>query len=363
MYRSSIIKSDVVLLVAAVIWGFAFVAQRMGMEHIGPFMFNAIRFALGAGVMVAVVKGREAWRHGGGETGRQGDKETGRWEDGRTIGREELLTADRRPLTNDRPTTNDQRLMTFPGILLGLILFAGATFQQTGIVYTTAGNAGFITGLYVILVPVFGIFSGQKAGVNLWGGAIIAAVGLYFLSLTESMTILKGDLLVLIGSVFWAIHVLYTGWLSPKTSALRLATIQYTVCAVLSLLSAFLFESNTFAGIYRAAIPLLYGGLLSVGVAFTLQIVGQKKAPPAHTAIILSLEAVFAVMGGVLILSETMTDRKWLGCSLMLAGMLLAQVSGRRSAVSGMQSAVSSQKPRTKNQEPGTNDKFKIPNS
>jgi drug/metabolite transporter (DMT)-like permease len=318
MLRSSTIRSDLILLLAAVIWGFAFVAQRMGMEHIGPFMFNAIRFGLGTGVVVIVVRGMEAWK------GRRGDGET------REItGREGVQTNDQ------RPTTNDQRPVIIYGSLLGLILFAGATFQQAGLVYTTAGNAGFITGLYVILVPIFGLFSGQKAGVNLWGGAIIATVGLYFLSVTESLTMSKGDILVLIGAIFWAIHVLYTGWLSPRTSALRLAATQYAVCALLSLVSAFIFENNTFDGIYNAAIPLLYGGLLSVGIAFTLQIVGQKKAPPAHAAIILSLEAVFAVIGGVIILSETMTDRKWLGCSLMLAGMLLAQFRSQQSAVSG----------------------------
>ncbi len=326
MSRSSTIRSDLILLLAAVIWGFAFVAQRMGMDHIGPFMFNAIRFALGAGVMVAVIKGREAWRRGGREAWGQGGMEAWKQGDGET-GRQ-----------GDRLSTNDYRLTTIYGILLGLILFAGATFQQAGLVYTTAGNAGFITGLYVILVPVFGIFSGQKAGVNLWGGAIIATVGLYFLSVTEGFTISKGDTLVLIGAIFWAIHVLYTGWVSPKTSALHLAMTQYIVCALLSLFSALIFENNTFNGIYDAALPLLYGGLLSVGAGFTLQIVGQKKAPPTHAAIILSFETVFAVIGGVLILSETMSDRKWLGCTMMLAGMLLAQISGRQSVVGGRQS-------------------------
>ncbi len=326
MSRSSTIRSDLILLLAAVIWGFAFVAQRMGMDHIGPFMFNAIRFALGAGVMVAVIKGREAWRRGGREAWGQRGMEAWKQGDGET-GRQ-----------GDRLSTNDYRLTTIYGILLGLILFAGATFQQAGLVYTTAGNAGFITGLYVILVPVFGIFSGQKAGVNLWGGAIIATVGLYFLSVTEGFTISKGDTLVLIGAIFWAIHVLYTGWVSPKTSALHLAMTQYIVCALLSLFSALIFENNTFNGIYDAALPLLYGGLLSVGAGFTLQIVGQKKAPPTHAAIILSFETVFAVIGGVLILSETMSDRKWLGCTMMLAGMLLAQISGRQSVVGGRQS-------------------------
>jgi len=325
MTRSSTIRSDLLLSLAAIIWGFAFVAQRLGMEHIGPLLFNGIRFGLGAGVLLVGVKVREAWKHGG----------VGAWKrgSGEVIG---SPTADRRPLTEDR------RLPIAYGILLGLILFAGATFQQAGIVYTTAGNAGFITGLYVILVPVFGMFTGQKAGINLWGGAILATFGLYFLSVTESLTMSKGDILVLTGAVFWAVHVLYTGWLSPRTSVMRLAITQYTVCAILSLLASFIFESNTLQGIYNALIPLLYGGFLSVGVAFTLQIVGQKKAPPAHTAIILSLEAVFAVIGGVLILSETMTERKWLGCSLMLLGMVLSQMR-----VGSRQSSVVSQKHET----------------
>jgi drug/metabolite transporter (DMT)-like permease len=327
MSRSSTIRSDLLLLLAAIIWGFAFVAQRMGMEHIGPFLFNGIRFALGAGVLVVAAKVREAWRHGGMGAWRRGNGEAGK----RRRGEREKRGEAKNP---GLPTANCQ-LPAASGILLGLILFAGATFQQAGIVYTSAGNAGFITGLYVILVPVFGIFTGQKAGTNLWGGAILATFGLYFLSVTESLTISKGDLLVLIGAIFWAVHVLYTGWLSPRTSVLRLAITQYTVCAVLSLLSAFIFESNSLEGIYNTAIPLLYGGFLSVGVAFTLQIYGQKKAPPAHTAIILSFEAVFAVIGGIMILSETMTERKWLGCAMMLIGMLLAQVRGRRLAVGG----------------------------
>jgi drug/metabolite transporter (DMT)-like permease len=327
--RSSTIRSDTLLSLAAIIWGFAFVAQRLGMEHIGPLLFNGIRFGLGAGVLMVGVKLREAWRHGGMEAWKRGSRDAGKRGGAEVIGH---LTGDRRLPTTDRQPP------TAYGILLGLILFAGATFQQAGIVYTTAGNAGFITGLYVILVPVFGIFTGQKAGVNLWGGAIFATIGLYFLSVTESFTMSNGDILVLAGAVFWAVHVLYTGWLSPRTSVMRLAITQYSVCSILSLLASFIVETNTLEGVYSAILPLLYGGLLSVGVAFTLQIVGQKKAPPAHTAIILSLEAVFAVIGGVMILSETMTDRKWLGCSLMLAGMVLAQVrvSSRQSAVRNM---------------------------
>jgi drug/metabolite transporter (DMT)-like permease len=309
--RATVIRSDLLLLLTAILWGFAFVAQRMGMDHIGPFLFNGIRFALGAGVMLVILKYRQLHR---------------------------------KPPPRPSPTlgegvregaTNDQRLTTVRGLFLGLILFAGATFQQVGIVYTTAGNAGFITGLYVIFVPLLGAFSNQKAGVNAWGGAILAVIGMYFLSVTAELTISKGDFLVLISAVFWAIHVLYTGWLSPRHSAIRLALVQYSVVSVLSFAAAFFFESNTLMGVWEAAWPILYGGVLSVGIGYTLQIVAQKKAPPTHAAIIMSLESVFAVIGGVWILSETMTERKWIGASLMLAGMLLAQIKWRRAKSEG----------------------------
>lgn len=345
MSRSTTIRSDLILLITAIIWGFAFVAQRMGMEHVGPFLFNGIRFGLGVGVLGLVqwVRGMGAWRHGGVVAGRQGSLEA------LERGGRDLPTASRR-----LPTADQQIPIGF-GILLGLILFAGASFQQVGIVYTTAGNAGFITGLYVILVPVFGIFSGQKASGNLWIGALLAMVGLYFLSVTKNFAISRGDLLVVICAVFWAIHVLYTGWLSPRMSAIKLAITQFAVCSILSFICAILFEEIDFSGIYHAILPILYGGVLSVGIAYTMQIVGQKKAPPAHAAIIMSLEAVFAVIGGVLILSETMTERKWLGCGLMLLGMLMAQI-GRRSAVGGQQSKdrTKDYAPNTKHQTPST---------
>jgi drug/metabolite transporter (DMT)-like permease len=287
----------------------------MGMEFIGPFLFNGIRFALGAGVMWMMLTFRKL-RRGEEEKRRNGEEEK------RRRGEEERAGA-------GLPTA-DCRLLTVRGLFLGLILFAGASFQQVGIVYTTAGNAGFITGLYVIFVPLFGIISNQKAGINAWGGAILAALGMYFLSVTAAFTISKGDFLVLVSAAFWAVHVLYTGWLSPQHSAIRLALVQYLVVSVLSFVVAFFFESNTLAGVWNAAVPILYGGVISVGIGYTLQIVGQKKAPPTHAAIIMSLEAVFAVIGGVVILSETMNERKWIGASLMLAGMLLAQVKWRR---------------------------------
>jgi drug/metabolite transporter (DMT)-like permease len=288
--RSQILKSDGILLMAAVIWGFAFVAQRVGMKYVGPFTFNGIRFALGVLVLLPVMRNRR-----------------------------NTFTAG----------SNPGRTYRFGPLLAGVVLFAGTSLQQFGLVYTTAGNAGFITGLYVIMVPMLGLFFGQRTNAGTWLGAVAAAVGLYFLSLQE-YRINIGDLLVLIGALAWAAHVLIIGWLSPQMDSLRLAVTQYIVCSALSLLMAVIFERMTLEGIYGAALPILYSGALSVGVAFTLQVVGQRIAHPSHAAIILSLETVVAAFGGWLILNELLSQREMIGCGLMLVGMLLSQLWGMR---------------------------------
>jgi drug/metabolite transporter (DMT)-like permease len=286
------LKADGLLLLTAMIWGFAFVAQRVGMDYVGPFTFNGIRFALGCLVLLPLVV--------------------------RPNGRGSVAEAIRPPLT---------RGQLFGGAsLTGAALFAGASLQQVGLVYTTAGNAGFITGLYVVIVPLLGLFWGQRPGVGTWVGAFLAAAGLYLLSVTASFTIAFGDLLVLIGAFFWAGHVLIIGWLSPRTSAVRLAFFQYAACAVLSMATALTFEEITTTGISDALVPILYGGVLSVGVAYTLQVVAQQSAHPAHAAILLSLEAVFAAIGGWLLLGERLSVRGFTGCAMMLAGMLLSQL-------------------------------------
>ncbi len=286
------LKADGLLLLTAVIWGFAFVAQRLGMEHVGPFGFNGVRFALGCLVLLPPL-----FRNG----------------------------LDAGTVPSPHPG-----LFSLPvlggGLLAGLILFCGASFQQVALVYTTAGKAGFITGLYVILVPVIGIAVGHRTHAGTWIGTLLAAVGLYLLSVTEQFTFAPGDLLVLVGAFFWAGHVLIIGWLSPKQDPLKLAFVQYAACAALSLLVSAGIEPNAVDGYLSAAIPILYGGVLSVGVAYTLQVVAQKHANPAHAAIILSLEAVFAALGGWIILGETLTPRGLLGCALMFAGMLASQL-------------------------------------
>ncbi|MBL8259565.1 MAG: DMT family transporter [Candidatus Competibacteraceae bacterium] len=292
---SKTLKAEFLLLVAAVIWGFAFVAQRIGMEHVGPFTYNGVRFLLGAMALLPLL-----------------------W-----VGRR---CAPVRPSGGWRPIVGG-------GLLAGLFLFAGASLQQVGIVYTTAGKAGFITGLYVVLVPLLGLLWGQRTPWATWVGAVIAAAGLYLLTVNDRFTLAEGDGLVLIGAFFWAGHVLVIGWLSGRhVEPVLLACLQFVVCAVLSLLVAAVTEPISLTGLQAATMPILYGGLLSVGVAYTLQVVAQRDAPPAHAAIILSLETVFAVLGGWLLLQETLSDRGLLGCALMFAGMLLSQLAALRAA-------------------------------
>ena len=286
------LKADGLLLLTAMIWGFAFVAQRIGMDYVGPFTFNGIRFALGCLVLLPLLA--------------------------RSNGPGAVAEAIRPPLTRGQ--------LVGGASLTGVALFAGASMQQVGLVYTTAGNAGFITGLYVVIVPLLGLFWGQRPGAGTWTGAVLAAAGLYLLSVTASFTIAFGDLLVLIGAFFWAGHVLIIGWLSPRTSPVRLAFFQYAACSVLSMVVALLFEEITAAGVRGALVPILYGGVMSVGVAYTLQVVAQQSAHPAHAAILLSLEAVFAALGGWVLLGERLSIRGFTGCALMLAGMLLSQL-------------------------------------
>lgn len=205
-------------------------------------------------------------------------------------------------------------------------MFIAASLQQIGIGYTSAGKAGFITGLYVILVPILALFVKKKTGLVTWSSAFIALSGLYFLSISEQFAVQKGDLLVLISAVFWACHVLFIDSLVDKWRALSLAFWQFLICSILSLTAGFIFESFSWDSIYKAAIPILYAGLFSVGIGYTLQLVAQKEAHPAHASIIMSLEGVFAVIGGWFILQEYLTTRELIGCFLMLSGMILSQL-------------------------------------
>lgn len=284
--------SELLLVLAAIVWGFAFVAQKAGMDDLGPLAFNGIRFLIGAITLLPFT----------------------------------LLIKDRKTYT-EKPTS-----LIKAGLISGSVLFAAATIQQFGIVFTTAGNAGFITSIYVIIVPIIGMFFKQKVKTLTWIGAIIAIVGLYFLSVSEMMTISPGDLLVFSSAFVWAVQVLLASYYSVRVNVIKLAIIQFTLTGLLSLFLSFYFESYGLANIYNAIVPLLYGGFMSVALAFTLQLIAQRKADPTHAAIILSTESVFAAIGGWIVLNEKLTPIETMGAILMFSGVILSQLAKKNSS-------------------------------
>ncbi|MDR0550486.1 MAG: DMT family transporter [Spirochaetaceae bacterium] len=301
--KSKQAQADILLLLTAAIWGFAFVAQRVGMDYVGPFTYGGVRFLLGALSLIPLIlvfrlKGAGAQKKGG-----------------------NLFSS---------------------ALIAGLCLFVATSFQQTGIYWTTAGNSGFITGVYVVLVPIAGIFLGRKTGLFTWIGAALTFTGLFLVSGGGHVSSFNvGDLLIFVSGLFWTCHVLLIDHLVKKTDALALSCGQFAVCGVLSLITA-AFNIPALIGMgsppeiftagFRAAalleaiVPVLYGGLASVGVAYTLQVVAQQWAHPAHASIILVLESVFAAIGGILLLGEKPSLITLAGFTLMLSGMIVSQL-------------------------------------
>ncbi len=290
------LRADGILLLVALIWGSAFAVQRVAAAYLGFFILNGTRFLVGALTVYAIA----VWR--------------------------------------GVPFIKGfTRLEIIGGLLGGLCIFGGADLQQAGLEYTTAGKAGFITGLYVVLVPLFiALMSGFRRwrGENrhqpslpwtVWAAAGCAAVGLYFLSAAETVSLNPGDGIVLAGTLFWALHIFLIGWLANRTNILRFAFLQYLFCGILNMILGSLFEAGTWAGLLPAGWTIVYLGIISVGLAYTLQVEGQKMAPEADASIILSMEAVFAAIFGWITLGEALTSLQLLGCCLIFAGMLLAQ--------------------------------------
>ncbi len=292
MMKQQEIRSNLLLLITAAIWGFAFVAQRVGSRYVGSFTFNGIRFALGALSLIPLL----------------------------------IFSLKQNPEPQNDAPEQRRSSVIFAGIIAGSILFAGASLQQIGLVHTSAGKAAFITGLYIVLVPILGIFLKQRTHLSVWLGVVLATSGLYLLSVTENFTINGSDLLELLGAFFWATHILLIDYYTKRIHALKLCIVQFLTCSFLSMTAAFAFEEITITGLEQAVIPILYGGICSVGIAYTLQVFGQKHAKPSHAAIIMSMESVFASLGGLLILHENLGIRGYLGCLLMLLGMLIAQL-------------------------------------
>lgn len=288
-------KYNLLLLLAAMIWGGAFVAQSAGMEFIGPFTFNGIRFGLGSVCLLPVV----------------------------------LFSSKKSGVR----IAHKFKSAWIPGLVTGSVLFMCAFLQTLGITYTTVGKAGFITGLYIVFVPVAGIFLKHSNSFKVWLSVGVAAIGLYLLCVQGDFSIAKGDLLVLASAVLCAAQILLVDRFSKSADVFTFAFMQSATSSILSVAAALTFEGISFAHVLQAAVPIIYSGVFSVAIAFTLQIKGQKHAKPSHASLIMSMEAVFAALAGWALLGEHMALKEFFGCMLMLGGMLITQIPWRRKRI------------------------------
>lgn len=287
--QHKVMKANLLLLLAAWIWGFAFVAQKIGSEYVGAFTFNGIRFALGSLTLVPV-----------------------------------LIYFNKKNRNNKGYVKLESPIKG--GVAAGCVIFIANTFQQVGMSYTTAGNAAFITAMYIVLVPVLGTILKQRISLSNWAGVAFAVIGLYFITVKGGLTAMNyGDILQVVCAAFFAIHIVMIGNLVKRIDGIQLSIVQFVTCSVLSLICAVIFEDMNLSGIMQGALPILYGGLCSVGIAYTLQVIGQKNAKASHAALIMSLEAVFGALGGLIILNENLGLRGYMGCALMLTGILISQ--------------------------------------
>ena len=291
-------KNAVILALTAFIWGTAFVAQSVGMDYLGPFTFNGVRNFIGGCSLIPCI-----------------------W----ILGKLESKNA-----VEQKGTKKD---LIIGGISCGLCLFAASSLQQIGLQYTTTGKAGFITAFYIVLVPVFGIFLRKKTGWKVWLAVLISVVGLYFLCITEKLTIGTGDILIFLCAVVFALHIMVIDYFSPKVDGVKMSCIQFFVCGAVSLIPMCLFETSTVRDIIESLGPLLYAGVLSSGVAYTLQIIGQKNVNPAIASLILSLESCFAVLAGWIVLGQKLSVRESIGCILMFTAIILAQLPDKKNSI------------------------------
>lgn len=280
-------RYEALLLITAAIWGTGFVAQRLGMDSLEPFSYNAARFLVGSLALVPLLLYR-------------------------------------------RTTWATIRAALPPSLLAGVVLAVAAGLQQAGLQYTSAGKAGFITGLYVVLVPIAAMLYGRRTPARAWAGAALALAGLYVLAFTDLGSINRGDALVLASAFFWTAHILVLDRWAGVVDPLTLACIQFAACSALCSAGAAITETPSVEAFVRGALPIAYGGLFSIGIAYTLQAVAQSKAHPARASIILSLESPFALIAGMLFLGERFGGLELLGCALMLGGTLVAEWPSRR---------------------------------
>ena len=288
------LKSSLLLFLAAFIWGVAFVAQSVGMDDMGPLTFNGARFLMGSLVLLPFVLLR-----------RKQNKKAGR-------------------------APASLKTTIIGGVCCGLALCSAALFQQYGIMYTTVGKAGFITTLYIILVPFFGIFLKKRIPGKVWIGAVIAAAGMYLLCMSERLALSRGDTLVFICAILFSVHILVIDHFSPMADGVELSCIQFLTAGVIGSIGAILFEQPTLKCLIDGIIPLAYAGILSSGVAYTLQVVGQKDMDPTVASLILSMESVFSALAGWMILHQKLSGRELFGCVLVITAVILVQLPEKK---------------------------------
>jgi len=287
------IKSSLILLLTATIWGVAFVAQSVGMEYIGPFTFNAIRCVLGGLVLIPVILVLKKKKETGAENQEKEDKKT----------------------------------LWAGGIACGVILCIASNLQQFGIMEASVGKSGFFTALYIVMIPVIGIFIGKRPGIKLWFCVALAVVGMYLLCMKDgSFTIERADIMLLLCALAFSFHILVVDYFSPKVDGVKMSCIQFFVCGVLSAVGMLFTETLDISNIQAAWLPLLYAGLLSCGVGYTLQIVGQKGINPVIASLIMSLESVISALAGWVILGQVLSPKEILGCILMFVAIIITQI-------------------------------------
>ncbi|MDD3168282.1 MAG: DMT family transporter [Eubacteriales bacterium] len=302
------LRGNMMLFLAALIWGVSFVAQKAGMEYVGPFTFNGIRFLIGSLVLVPIIL---------------------------------IISRIQKKKTPDfcaDGTTNsyeNKKDLITGSLTCGLVLFIAVTLQQIGMLYTTAGKTGFITALYIVLVPILGLFRGKRARPILWICVGISTIGLYLLCVKSNFSVSKGDFLVVASAFGFAMHILSIDHFAPKADSIKLSCLQFLVAGLLSIPFIAVFERIDWANVFACWQPILYSAVLSCGVAYTLQIIAQKDTEPTVTSLILSLESVFAVTAGILLLNEQITSRELIGCVIMFSAILLAQLPSKERELAG----------------------------
>lgn len=298
--------NNLLLVLTAFIWGCAFVAQSVGMDYVGPFTFNAARSILGGIALLPVIYVMN-----------RGKKKRD-------------VLPDENMVKHAAEKKQERKTLLLGGICCGAALAVASSLQQIGIMYTSAGKAGFITALYILIVPIIGIFLGKRAGKKVWVGVALAVVGMYFLCINGGFSIARGDFYVILCAVGFSVHILVIDHFSPKVDGVCMSCIQFFVSGILCGIPALIFEQPQIGGVLSAWMPILYAGVLSSGVGYTLQIVAQKKTDPTVASLLMSLESVFSVLAGWVILGERLSGREMFGCVLVFAAVILAQLPERR---------------------------------